>query len=220
MRKYRSDNSYKDEFTGMADRLAQQEKIEDMRNIIISIIAIIILFGVAITVVIACVNYHNEQEIVRNQAVKAYKENLTIYKFIKFVDENPQRFDIDYSLDPDSGRYIINWGVTSFTVTDKDKNTKYSVKLCNNNFNTLKMWRNGIEIGFSDNYFANIQLVRYFTDVCKRNSQYYRDIEANQMLQDINEPVTVITSSVTDSTIQINVNQNNQNKKNIELNTN
>lgn len=220
MRKYRSDNSYKTEFTGMADRLAQKEKRENIRNIIITIISIIILLGMFITLIIACANHHNEQEVVRNQTIKAYKEDSIIYKFIKFVDENPQRFDIDYSLDPDSGRYIINWGVTSFTITDKDKNIKYFVEFCNNHFNTLKMWRNGVEVGLSDNYSVNIQLVHYFTNVCKRNSQYYRNIEANLMLKDINEPVTVITSSVTDSTIQINVNQNNQNKKNIELNAN
>jgi hypothetical protein len=82
------------------------------------------------------------------------------------------------------------------------------------------MYRNDTEIAYGENYRAHLQLIKYFTKICKQNTQYYRDIEANKMLQDINAPVTLITSKVSDDTIEINVQQNNQDKKNIELNAN
>lgn len=152
-------------------------------------------------------------------SMQNYKDNSNICKFMKFVDENPARFDIDYTLDPDSDKYMINWGVTSFVVKDKEKNISYRIEF-SHSLHTIKMYRNDTEIAYGEHYRAHLQLIKYFTEICKRNSQYYRDIEANKMLQDINAPVTLITSKVSEDTIEINVQQNNQDKKNIELNAN
>lgn len=152
-------------------------------------------------------------------SIQNYRDNSNICKFMKFVDENPARFEIDYTLDPDSDRYLINWGVTSFVVKDKEKNVSYRIEF-SHGLHTIKMYRNNTEIAYGEHYRAHLQLIKYFTEICKRNSQYYRDIEANKMLQDINAPVTLITSRVSEDTIEINVQQNNQDRKNIELNAN
>lgn len=167
---------------------------------------------------------HAEEQRVKDAAaiqtsIQNYKDNSNICKFMKFVDENPSRFDIDYTLDPDSDKYLINWGVTSFVVKDKEKNISYRIEF-SGGLHTIKMYRNNTEIAYGEHYRAHLQLIKYFTEICKRNSQYYRDIEANKMLQDINAPVTLITSKVSEDTIEINVQQNNQDKKNIELNAN
>lgn len=161
----------------------------------------------------------DREEVAVQDSIQTYKDNSNICKFMKFVDENPARFDIDYTLDPDSDKYLNNWGVTSFVVKDKEKNISYRIEFsCG--LHTIKMYRNNTEIAFGEYYRAHLQLIKHFTEICKRNTQYYRDIEANKMLQDINAPVTLITSKVSDDTIEINVQQNNQDKKNIELNAN
>jgi hypothetical protein len=160
-----------------------------------------------------------KDEVATQTAIQNYRDNSNICKFMKFVDENPARFDIDYSLDPDSDRFLINWGATSFIVKDKEKNISYRIEF-SHGLHTIKMYRNGTEIAYGEHYRAHLQLIKHFTEICKRNSQYYRDIEANKMLQDINAPVTLITSRVSEDTIEINVQQSNQDKKNIELNAN
>lgn len=161
----------------------------------------------------------DKNEVAMQTSIQNYRDNSNICKFMKFVDDNPARFDIDYTLDPDSDRYLINWGVTSFIVKDKEKNIAYRIEFsCG--LHTIKMYRNNTEIAYGEHRRAHLQLIKYFTEICKRNSQYYRDIEANKMLQDINAPVTLITSKVSDDTIEINVQQSNQDKKNIELNAN
>lgn len=160
-----------------------------------------------------------KDEVATQTSIQNYRNNSNICKFMKFVDENPARFDIDYSLDPDSDRFLINWGVTSFIVKDKEKNISYRIEF-SHGLHTIRMYRNGTEIAYGEHYRAHLQLIKYFTEVCKRNSQYYRDIEANKMLQDINAPVTLITSRVSEDTIEINVQQSNQDRKNIELNAN
>lgn len=169
------------------------------------------------------INHAKEQKAKDTAAMQTsiqnYRDNSNIYKFMKFVDENPARFEIDYTLDPDSDRYLINWGVTSFVVKDKEKNVSYRIEF-SHGLHTIKMYRNDTEIAYGEHYRAHLQLIKYFTEICKRNSQYYRDIEANKMLQDINAPVTLITSRVSEDTIEINVQQNNQDRKNIELNAN
>lgn len=179
-----------------------------------TVVLVLMIYGV-----LFLISESNERDRKEQEAYTAWTDASFIYKLLDAVDKNPQRFCVEYTTDIDSEDYLINWGVLKFTVTDKQTNNKYLIKF-NSGLHRLHMYRNGKEIYFSEHYYHHLKAIKHFTSVCKKHSKYFRDLEANKMLLELGEPAAVITSTVSDDTIEINVQQGNQNKKNIELNAN
>lgn len=190
------------------------------------LIAVLSILTGCITVIVLMVygilfliSESNERDRKEQEAYKAWTDSSFIYKLLDVVDKNPQRFCIEYTTDMDSKDYLINWGVLRFTVIDKQTNNNYLIKF-DSGLHRLSMYRNGKKIYYSEHYYHHLKAIKYFTDACKKHSKYHMDLEANKMLLDLGEPAAVITSTVSDNTIEINIQQGNQNKKNIELNAN
>lgn len=177
-------------------------------------VVLVLIFGI-----LFLISESNERDRKEQEAYKAWTDSSFIYKLLEVVDKNPQRFCIEYTTDMESEDYLINWGVLKFTVIDKQTNNKYLIKF-DSGLHRLSMYRNGKKIYYSEHYYHHLKAIKYFTDACKKHSKYHMDLEANKMLLDLGEPAAVITSTVSDNTIEINVQQSNQNKKNIELNAN
>lgn len=179
-----------------------------------TVVLVLMIYGI-----LFLISESNERDRKEQEAYTAWTDSSFIYKLLDVVDKNPQRFSIEYTTDIDSKDYLINWGVLKFTVIDKQTNNSYLIKF-DNSLHRLSMCRNGTEIYLSEHYYHHLKAIKHFTKACKKHSKYYMDLEANKMLLELGEPAAVITSTVSDNTIEINIQQSNQNKKNIELNAN